>query len=491
LRSLVDGFISGCEQVTMSTTHFEERAETELSAPGSTVQKKILIADDDDAIRQLLSTVLQEEGYATFECKKGSEVLRTVPRLEPDLMLLDLKMPDADGIEIMRRLNEQDTRVPVLVMTAYGTSRAAIEATQLGAYDYITKPFDLDEILHTLRRYFEYERLSQEVRKLRALDARRDPADRIIGNSSQMQHIYKEIGKVAASDANVLVMGETGTGKELIGETVHAFSNYRNGPLVKVNLTALPETLVESELFGHEKGSFTGAIAQHKGKFEMAHKGTIFLDEIGDMTLSTQRKLLRVLQDKQFERVGGSIPVKVDCRVVAATNKILSEEVAAGRFREDLYYRLNVITIHMPPLRDRKEDVPLLVEHFLSKFRHKAGAAPTRISEEAMQALIDYDWPGNVRQLEHTIERAVIVARGGIITSQHLNLEAAAEAAIVDLNHKLQSGQSLPEVVAEVERLMIGRAMDRAEGNRYHAAKLLGIDIASLEKRLEEHRLAT
>jgi two-component system response regulator AtoC len=468
-----------------------EAGDAPLDSADVPTKKKILIADDDDAIRQLLSTVLQDEGYETHECKRGGEVLRTVPRLEPDLMLLDLRMPENDGIEIMRRLNEQDTRVPILLMTAYGTSRSAIEATQLGAYDYITKPFDLDEVMHTVRRYFEYERLSAEVRKLRALEAGRDPADRIVGNSPQMQHIYKEIGKVAASDANVLVMGETGTGKELVGETLHMFSNYHNGPLVKVNLTALPETLVESELFGHEKGSFTGAVAQHKGKFEMAHKGTIFLDEIGDMTLSTQRKLLRVLQDKQFERVGGSTLVKVDCRVVAATNKNLGEEVAAGRFREDLYYRLNVITIYMPPLRDRKEDVALLVEHFLSKFRYRAGSPPSRISEEAMQALVDYDWPGNVRQLEHTIERAVIVARGGIITSQHLNLEAAAELAIVDINQKLQANQSLTDVVAEVERIMLSRALERTDGNRYHAAKMLGIDIALLEKKLDEHGLSS
>jgi two-component system response regulator AtoC len=454
-------------------------------------RKTILVADDDDAIRQLLVDVLREAGYETVECKRGGEVLRTVPRLEPDLMVLDLKMPDNDGLEIMRRLNEQDTRVPILVMTGYGTSKSAIEATQLGAYDYITKPFDIDEILHVVRRYFEYERLSAEVRKLRALEAGRDPADRIVGNSPQMQHIYKEIGKVAASDANVLIMGETGTGKELVGETIHTFSNYRNGPLVKVNLTALPETLVESELFGHEKGSFTGAIAQHKGKFEMAHKGTIFLDEIGDMTLSTQRKLLRVLQDKQFERVGGSAAVKVDCRVVAATNKDLAEEVRAGRFREDLYYRLNVITIFMPPLRERKEDIPLLVEHFLTKFRYQPGSPPARISEEAMQALVEYEWPGNVRQLEHTVERAVIVARGGVVTSQHLDLEAASELAIVDINQKLQANRSLPEVIGEVERLMLSRALERTAGNRYHAAKMLGIDIALVEKKLDEHGLGS
>jgi two-component system response regulator AtoC len=452
-------------------------------------KKKVLIADDDDSIRELLVSLLKSEGYETYECKRGSEVLRTVPRLEPDLMILDLRMPDTDGIEIIRRLNEQDARVPTLLMTAYGTSKAAIEATQLGAYDYLTKPFDLEDVLRTVHRYFEYAQLSAEVRKLRALEAGRDPADRIIGNSPQMQHIYKEIGKVANSDANVLIMGETGTGKELVGETIHAFSNYRNGPLVKVNLTALPETLVESELFGHEKGSFTGAIAQHKGKFEMAHKGTIFLDEIGDMTLNTQRKLLRVLQDKQFERVGGSVPVTVDCRAVAATNKNLTEEVQAGRFREDLYYRLNVITLHMPALRDRKEDVPLLVEHFLTKFRYQPGSPPARISEEAMEALLKYDWPGNVRQLEHTVERAVIVARGGIVTSQHLTLDAASELAIIDINQKLQANQSLPDVLAEAERLMLERALERTGGNHFHAAKLLGIDIAHLEKRLDDHGL--
>ena len=477
----------------MSTTidDVEKRPGKRSAAAEEVAMKKILVADDDDAIRELLANVLRNEGYEIHECKRGGEVLRTVPRLEPDLMIIDLRMPEMDGIQIMRRLNEQGMHVPTILMTAYGTSKAAIEAMQLGAEDYITKPFDLDEVVHTVRQVFRVEQLSSEVRKLRALEAGRDPLDRIVGNSPQMQRIYKEIGRVAGSDANVLVMGETGTGKELVGETLHMFSSYRNGPLVKVNLTALPETLVESELFGHEKGSFTGAIAQHKGKFEMAHKGTIFLDEIGDMTLSTQRKLLRVLQDKQFERVGGSVGVTVDCRVIAATNKNLSEEVAAGRFREDLYYRLNVITVYMPPLRERKEDIPLLVEHFINKFRYQPGSPPARIAEDAMQRLLEYDWPGNVRQLEHTIERAVIVARGGVITGMHLNLEAAAELAVVDVNQKLQNGQSLPEVVAEVERLMITRTLERTSGNHHAAAKLLGIDIALLEKKLDEHGLAS
>jgi two-component system, NtrC family, response regulator AtoC len=457
--------------------------------PGDTSTKKILIADDDDAIRQLLIDVLRGEGYETVEFKKGADILRHVASIEPDLMILDLRLPDQDGIAIMRRLNEQGTRVPTILMTAYGSSRAAIEATQLGAYDYVTKPFDIDEVAHTVRKYFEYEAAAADAVKFRQREAGRDPLDRFVGNSIEMQRIYTDIGKVAASDANVLVTGETGTGKELVAETVHLFSNYRNGPLVKVNLTALPETLVESELFGHEKGSFTGAVAQHKGKFEMAHKGTIFLDEIGDMSFGTQAKLLRVLQEKQFERVGGSTPVKVDCRIIAATNKNLREEVSAGRFREDLFYRLNVFTIFTPPLRDRREDIPLLVEHFLTKHRYQPGSPPARISPDALETLLDYDWPGNVRQLEHTIERAIIVARGGVITPQHLNLSAASELAIVDVNQKLQTGQSLPEVLAEVERLMLERSLERTSGNRHAAAKLLGIDIALFEKKLDEHGL--
>lgn len=459
--------------------------------PRSNHKGRVLIADDDPSIRSLLAEFLASEGYQTIQAKSGGEVLRAVPTAEPDLLILDLRLPEWDGIEVMRRLKEQDAEVPVLLITAYGTASKAIEAVQLGAYDYVTKPFELDDVLMRVRRFFEYRNLAREVRKLRGqLDAR-DLSERIIGNSPKMQEIYKIIGRVASTEATVLITGETGTGKELVAEVIHAYSAYSNGPMVKVNLTALPETLVESELFGHEKGSFTGAISQHKGRFEMAHKGTIFLDEIGDMSLNTQRKLLRVLQDKQFERVGGSVPVKVDCRVIAATNKDLKAEVEAGRFREDLFYRLNVVTIHMPSLRERKEDIPLLVEHFLNKYRYSQSSPPARISEEAMQILTDYDWPGNVRELEHTIERAVIMARGGVITSQHLVLEPAQDYSIIDLNQKLQAGQSLPDVLAEVEQRLISRALDRAAGNLHHAAKLLGIDKDTLEQKMHEHGLGS
>src|SRR3954470_11102406 len=450
---------------------------------------RVLIADDDASIRALLKDMLSDEGYQTIEVKSGADVLRAVPKVEPNLIMLDVRMPDMDGIEVLRRLSSQGHKIPVLMMTAFGSASSAIEATKLGAHDYLTKPFaDIDEVLNRVRRVFEYQSLATEVRKLRA-ELGRDLSERMIGNSQKMQDIYKTIGMISQTDANVLIMGETGAGKEVVADTIHHHSNYRNGPLVKVNLTALPETLVESELFGHEKGSFTGAVAQRKGRFEMAHKGTIFLDEIGDMTLSTQRKLLRVLQDKAFERVGGSTAVKVDCRIVAATNRNLKEEVDAGRFREDLYYRLNVVTIHVPPLRERKDDIPLLTEHFLVKFRYTPTSPPARISEEAMQTLVNYDWPGNVRQLEHTIERAVIMARGGIITSQHLALDETEELSFIDLNQRLQQGESLPEVLAEVERKMLTRALDRTNSNKHAAARLLGIAIATLEKGLAEHRL--
>ena len=454
----------------------------------ATAAWRVLVAADDPSIRMLLKEMLSDEGYDIVEVKSGAEVLRTVPKAEPNLVILDFKLPDMDGLDVLQRLTSQGHKMPILMITGMGSASTAIKATQLGAFDYITKPFEIEDVLHRVKQVFNYQSLSSEVRKLRA-ELGRDLSERMIGNSQKMQDIYKTIGMISQTDANVLIMGETGAGKEVVTDTIHHHSNYRNGPLVKVNLTALPETLVESELFGHEKGSFTGAVAQRKGRFEMAHKGTIFLDEIGDMTLSTQRKLLRVLQDKTFERVGGSTAVKVDCRIVAATNRNLKEEVDAGRFREDLYYRLNVVTIHVPPLRERKDDIPLLTEHFLVKFRYTPTSPPARISEEAMQTLVNYDWPGNVRQLEHTIERAVIMARGGIITSQHLALDDTEELSFIDINQRLQQGQSMPEVLAEVERKMLTRALDRTNNNRHAAARLLGIDIATLERGLSEHRL--
>lgn len=450
-------------------------------------KKQILIADDDPSIRLLLRNFLEGEGYDTLEAKSGGEVLRMLPAATPDLMILDLKMPEWDGIEVMKKLGEQNLKVPVLLMTAHGTSNSAIQAIQAGAFDYITKPFELDDVLLTLHRFFEYQELSAEVKKLRGQLERPDPSDRIIGRTAAMQEVYKTIGRVAGSDATILVWGESGTGKELVAQTLHQNSTYRQGPLVKVSCAALPETLLESELFGHEKGSFTGAMVQRKGRFEMAHKGTIFLDEVGEMSLGTQKKLLRVLQEREFERVGGSVPIQVDVRVVAATNKDLLAEVASNRFREDLYYRLNVISIFMPPLRDRIEDIPLLVEHFLHKHRFSVSSPPSRITDEALKVLEKHDWPGNVRELENSIERAVVMAQGGIITSQHLYLTPSKQKRFVDLDLKLQSNQPLGEILSDVEKQLLQQAVLRFDSNLVDVSKNFHMEQSELEAKLKAH----
>src|SRR3989441_1834751 len=383
-------------------------------------QRTILVADDDASIRSLLKQLLSDEGYSVVEATTGTEVVDKVKDVNPDLVIMDVRMPELDGIEALSKLKVSSPKTSVLIMTAFGSSNNAIRAMELGAFDYITKPFELDKISHTVKRVIEYRDLTSEVQVLRDEISSLVQTERIVGNSAVMQEVYKTVGKVAKSDATVLVTGESGTGKELVAEAIHYNSNRRSGPLVKVSCAALPETLLEAELFGHEKGSFTGALAMRKGRFELADKGTIFLDEIGEITPSVQTKLLRVLQDRIIERVGSSVTIKVDIRVIVATNQDLGKLVEQNKFREDLFYRLNVISIPMPPLRDRKEDVPLLVEHFLAKHRYSATAQPAAISEEALNRLIAYDWPGNVRELENVVQRAVVLSRGQIITSREL-----------------------------------------------------------------------
>ncbi len=450
-------------------------------------KKSILIADDDPSIRSLLKTFLENEGFAVSEAKNGAEVLSRLSNGKPDLVVMDVRMPEMTGIDVLQKINEQNLDVPVLLMTAYGTANLAIKAIQLGAHDYITKPFELEEVLHTINRFFDYQALAAEVKNLRTQLNEYDPSERIVGRTPAMLDIYKTIGKVAKTDATILITGETGTGKELVAEVIHQNSLYRNGPLVKVACASLPETLLESELFGHEKGSFTSAYTQRKGRFELANKGTIFLDEIGEMTLGTQKKLLRVLQEREFERVGGSTPIKVDVRVVAATNKRLADEVSKGNFRDDLYYRLNVISIHMPPLRERKEDIPLLVEHFLNKHRFNPTSPPAKISEDALEVLMRHDWPGNVRELENTIERAVVLSQGAVITSQHLLLSPMTEKKFVDIQQKVKSKVPMKDIIAEVEKQLILEALEQAQGNRSQAAKILGIYRRLLYAKLKEY----
>ncbi|MBW3632616.1 MAG: sigma-54 dependent transcriptional regulator [Chloroflexi bacterium] len=452
---------------------------------------RILIADDSDAIRDVLREALVDEGYDVSEAASGDEVLAEFNGNEdpkPDLVLMDIRMPGKDGLEVLRTLRlSRDAELPIIVMTAFGSASTAIEAMKLGAFDYIAKPFELEEVTVTVERFFERQDLSDRVVRLIA-ESNRDEI--LIGDSPVMQDVYKTVGRVARSDATVLVSGETGTGKELVATVLHRNSTYSAGPLIKVNCAALPETLLESELFGHEKGAFTGAVAQRKGRFELANKGTIFLDEVGEMTLSTQKKLLRVLQEREFERVGGTNSIKVDTRVVAATNKDLPREIDAGNFREDLYYRLNVIAIELPPLRERRSDIPLLVEHFLNKHRYGRGSAPARISQEAMSRLLAHDWPGNVRELENTIERAVIMARGGIIAADHVTFPGQETRRPVDVTQAIADGTTLDAFLKDMESRYLREALRQAGDSQTVAAGLIGIDPEELRHRIERTELS-
>jgi two-component system, NtrC family, response regulator AtoC len=491
-------------------------------------KRSVLVVDDEAEIRSLLSELLTDEGYTVRTASTAADALAEVAKDLPELVMMDVQLPDQDGIAVLKQLKREHPDLEVIVMTAFGGSSTAIKAMEHGAYDYVTKPFEIDDLLASLKRVFEHADMSHEVSALR-LELGKSAADRerIVGSSKPMLEVFKLIGKVAPSEATVLVTGESGTGKELIAEALHRASKRNPHPLVKVSCAALPETLLETELFGHEKGSFTGAMTMRKGRFETANKGTIFLDEIGEMTLGTQTKLLRILQEREFERIGSNTPIKIDIRVIAATNRNLSEEVAQSKFREDLYYRLNVIHIHMPPLRERRDDIPLLVEHFLVKFRHTPGAIPTPISEEALAKLMDYDWPGNVRELENAIERAVVLSRGNPITVEHLpfgdrreardrsrlarrrsrledelaeavdDLEAADAEADAEAQGEARAaaqaangnGGTFKERVSTLERQLIKEALDRAGGNRTKAADDLGIYRRLLYAKIKEYGL--
>jgi two-component system response regulator AtoC len=454
-------------------------------------QRTVLVADDDASIRSLLKQLLADEGYAVLEAATGGEVVEQVAESSPDLVIMDVRMPELDGIEALQKVKSSSPHTAVLIMTAFGTSNAAIKAMELGAFDYVTKPFELDKISHTVKRAFQYQDLTAEVEVLRDEISSLVQTERIVGNSAPMQEVYKTVGKVAKADATVLITGESGTGKELVAEALHYNSTRRSGPLVKVSCAALPETLLEAELFGHEKGSFTGAMATRKGRFELADKGTIFLDEIAEMSLATQTKLLRVLQERKIERVGSAIPIKVDIRVIVATNKDLQKQVDQSKFRDDLFYRLNVINIHMPPLREHKDDIPALVEHFLAKHRYSASAQPASISEEALRRLIEYDWPGNVRELENVVERAVVLSRGQVITSRELPFgDHEAEHDGDGETDEVSTEKSFfKKSVAQFEKDLIMKALRDANGNRSKAAEMLGIYRRLLYAKIKEYGL--
>ena len=445
---------------------------------------KILVVDDEPAQRELVSGFLARHGFEVTTARDGAEALERFRREPVDLILTDQKMPGLSGLELTQAARAVNPEVAVVVMTAYGTIEHAVAAIKAGATDYLTKPLNLDELLHRLGQVRDHQRLLGENRELRAALQERHRVEGILGESGRMQEVLSLVRRVAASDATVLIRGESGTGKELIAKAIHYASRRAEGPLVRVNCAALPETLLESELFGHEKGAFTGAQATRRGRFELAHGGSLFLDEIGDLPPHLQVKLLRVLQEREIERVGSSRPIPVDVRLLAATHRDLEALVKAGGFREDLYYRINVVTLVVPPLRERREDIPLLLDHFLSKFARENGKTIRGLTREARDTLLRYDYPGNVRELENLMERAVVLTRDEVIGRADLPL------SVRDAEPESGEATGLPAAVEGLERRMIRDALARADGVQTRAAELLGISERVLRYKLRKYGLA-
>jgi two-component system, NtrC family, response regulator AtoC len=457
----------------------------------STKPVAILVADDDSAIRGNLALLLRSEGFAVAEASDGAEALAILNEGRMALALLDLKMPKLDGMDVLRRHAEHLDETPVIVITAFGGSSAPIEAMKLGAYDYITKPFDLDEVLFTVRRALVQRSLIAQVEALSvdplsAIEIDAEAESELIGRSPAMLTAFKTIGLVAPTEAPVLVLGESGTGKELVANAIHRYSDRVQGPFVKVNCAALSAGLLESELFGHEKGAFTGAIARRRGRFEHADKGTLFLDEIAEMDVDLQAKMLRVLQTGRFERVGGEETVATNVRVIAATNRDLAVRIKEGKFREDLYFRINVMTIHLPPLRERLDDVPLLAEHLIHQLGRQYHWPHLALAAEALDELKRRGWPGNVRELRNVLARAAILARGRVI--QRTDLDAARPTK-TDPPAPASGTLVLREALAEVERRVIRQALEQENWNRTQAARVLGISRRQLFDKIREYEL--
>ena len=462
--------------------------------------EKVLIVDDDESVRWVLKKSLEKEGIETVLAKNAAEALERIKEEDIAIVLMDIRMPGMSGLDALDKIQADGHGISVIIMTAQATMQNAIEAMRRGAFDYITKPFDLDEVNILLKKAIEVRRLSQEVTALRA-EVREKYEGGLIGNTAAMQEIYKTIGRVAESDATVLIHGESGTGKELVARAIHYHSRRAGRPFVAVNSAAIPSELLESELFGHEKGAFTGAIGRKIGKFEAAAGGTLFLDEIGDMDLPLQGKLLRVLQEKEFDRVGGTEPIRTDVRVLAATHRNLDKAVREKRFREDLFYRLNVIQINIPPLRKRKDDIVPLAEFFMQKYQ--AGETGKKLlTPETLKILRAYDWPGNVRELENAIQRAITLSQGDKIfpdalppqifkpgQGAHLSFENFLEEKLADLVERmggLDRGDIYSMVIQRVEKPLITLVLKKTEGNQVRAANLLGINRNTLRKKIKE-----
>ncbi len=448
------------------------------------MKPKILVVDDEPSHRRMIEAVLDAEGYEIKQADNGQAAIAAVEDRFYDLVIMDIRMPKVGGIEALKKIKEISPGIPIILMTAYASVGTAVEALKSNAYDYLTKPLDIEELKILVAKALRFRQLEQENVYLKERLNDRFDFSKILGRSPAMNSLFETMALVAPSEATLLIEGESGTGKELIANAIHQNSPRSERPLIKVNCAALPETLLESELFGHEKGAFTGAIARRQGRFQLSHKSSIFLDEIGEMAPTTQAKILRVLQEREFEPVGSTQTIKVDTRIIAATNKNLKEEIDQGHFREDLYYRINVVVLRVPSLEERREDIPLLADFFLKQYAKKNRRSIHGFTPRAVDLLMRHDWPGNVRELENVVERAVIMSRGNMITPLEFpeilkELDIDGQASTVDLT----PGRSLKEV----EKDMILRTLDETAGNRTHAAKLLGISRRTLQLKLKEY----
>ncbi|MBS3917818.1 MAG: sigma-54-dependent Fis family transcriptional regulator [Deltaproteobacteria bacterium] len=464
----------------------------------------ILIVDDDKSIRYSLKRML-EENFSVLTAQNGDEALSWLKESLPDLIIMDIKMPGRSGIEVLKEIKLVDPKSLVILMTAYGTTETAIEAMKYGAFDYILKPFPIPQMKELVQKAITLRKLMKDGVSYAFEPDQQKEEEQIIGSSPRMQEIYKVIGQVAPSDVTVLLRGESGTGKELMARAIYQHSLRSEQLFLPVNCAAIPDTLLESELFGHEKGAFTGASSRRIGKLEQCHGGTIFLDEIGDMSLSTQAKLLRVLQEKNFERLGGRETIRVDIRLIVATNKDLEEAIAKGEFREDLYYRLNVVSIKIPPLRERKEDIPALVSYFLRKFNHELKKRVVGITPGAMGKISSYGWPGNVRQLENVLKRAMLLCQGEWILDDQLLLEVEERREsgevrdrrtfekLVDSLFEELTGNPLAQesldMVSAIEKGLIIRALQKTNGNQVQTASLLGINRSTLRGKMDRYHI--
>jgi len=447
-------------------------------------ERVVLVVDDEEAQRKVLAGFLRKRGFEVIAASGVDEALGHAASRTIDLTITDLKMPGKGGLELLEGLHGINPEVPVIVVTAFGTVASAVDAMKRGAADYLTKPVDLDELEVLVARTLERRALVSENRELRRQLESRYRLQGLATDNAKMAEAINLAARAAASRATILIRGESGTGKELMARAIHVASPRSKGPLVSVNAAALPETLLESELFGHERGAFTGAEREHRGRFELADRGTLFLDEIGDLPRPTQAKLLRVLQEQAFQRLGGTRTIKVDVRVVAATNRDLEAMVSAGEFRDDLYYRLNVVSIEIPPLRQRREDIPVLVDQFLRRFAAEGGSDTNTVSREAMDLLLKHSYPGNVRELENLVHRAVVLARGPAITTADLPLHVS------ELKHEEpRAHESLVKRLAELERALLVEALTEADGVQTRAARALGISERHLRYRLKKHEL--